>query len=146
MPRHSAAILATGAGTTARPMASLYAAAASGAALRYCAVWNTTATEVDLGLRRLTAATNQGAGETELGWNETMTAPQCTTHNLHSGDATLATGFLRRTMLGAAKGSGVIWVFGDSGIVVPEGTANGLGVVLAAGTGQICIIEFEWDE
>jgi hypothetical protein len=146
MPRHSAAILTTGAGTTARPMASIYSAAAAGFALRYCAVWNTTATEVDVGLRSLTAATNQGAAETEMAWDANRVAPQCTTHNLHSGDGTLATGFYKRTMLGAAKGSGVIWVFGDSGIVVPEGVANGLGVILASGTGQICIIEFEWDE
>lgn len=146
MPRHSAAILPTGAGTTARPMATIYAAAAAGAAIRYIAVWNTTATEVDLGVRRLTASTGQGAAETEMAWDENKVAPQCTTHNLHSADGTLATGFVRRAMIGASKGSGVIWVFGESGLVIPEGTGNGVGVVLAAGTGQICIIELEWDE
>ena len=146
MPRHSAAILTTGAGTTARPMASIYAAAAAGCAIRYIAVWNTTGTAVDVGVRRLTASTNQGGAETEMAWDENRVVPQCTTHNLHSGDATLATGFVKRAMIGAAIGSGVIWVFGDSGLVIPEGTANGVGVIMGSGTGQICIIEFEWDE
>jgi hypothetical protein len=40
----------------------------------------------------------------------------------------------------------VIWTFGDSGIRIVLGTANGLGVSCPTGTGQLCDLYFVWDE
>jgi hypothetical protein len=48
--------------------------------------------------------------------------------------------------LGAAIGAGVIWTFGDQGIRIPTGTANGVGVVVENGTGQACQVYMVWDE
>jgi hypothetical protein len=48
--------------------------------------------------------------------------------------------------LGAAIGAGVIWTFGDAGIRIPVGAANGVGVVVENGTGQACQIYAVWDE
>ena len=61
------------------------------------------------------------------------------------GSATVGQ-ILRQGTLGAAAGAGVIWTFGNGGIVVPSGTANGIGIIVPTGTGQICDIEFTWDE
>lgn len=147
MPRHSFGALATGAGSTTLPMMSLYAAAASGACIREVSIFNTTAVAVDISVRRLTTAGTQGAAIDELAWNENRTAPQCTAFQAHSGAAPTATaGFVRRIQLGAAVGGGVIWTFGEDGLVIPEGTANGIGIIPAAGTGQLCIVELVWDE
>jgi len=54
-------------------------------------------------------------------------------------------------VLGAAVGSGVIWTFGDDGLAITaadavESTANGIGPVVATGTGQICQCYMVWDE
>ena len=56
-----------------------------------------------------------------------------------------------RAVLGAAVGSGVIWTFGDDGILIGEPDAveavtNGIGVILETGTGQICQVYMSWDE
>ena len=63
----------------------------------------------------------------------------------HTGDGTVGD-TLRQASLAAAIGSGVIWTFGDSGIVVPPGTANGIGIICPTGTGQILDYYFDWDE
>ena len=146
MPLYSVGILATGIGTTARPMVSIFSAAAVGPVIREVAVYNTTTTAVDVALRRITVAGTPGTAETEMEWDLNRAAAACTVTNVHTADATLATGFIRRALLGAAAGAGVVWTFGGSGLIVPEGTANGAGVVLAAGTGQICTVEIVWEE
>lgn len=146
MPRYSAGILATGIGSTTLPMVSIYSSAAVGPTIREVAVYNTTTTTVDVALRRLTTTGTQGTAETELEWDQNKAAAAATVFNVHTVAPTFATGFVRRAPLGAAVGSGVIWTFGDSGLIVPEGTGNGVGVVLAAGTGQICTVEIVWDE
>jgi hypothetical protein len=51
--------------------------------------------------------------------------------------------------LGAAIGSGVIWTFGGGvtgGLVIPNTTGDGIGLIVATGTGQICDVSFTWDE
>ena len=53
---------------------------------------------------------------------------------------------IRQASLGAAIGSGVIWTFGDAGLVIVLGTANGIGIHCPTGTGQICDYYIDWDE
>jgi hypothetical protein len=55
-------------------------------------------------------------------------------------------GPIRTAQLGAAIGSGVIWTFGEAGLIIPEGTANGISIVVPQGTGQHFDFYFEWDE
>jgi len=137
--------LRTGAGSTTLPIASLYAAATSHAKLVEVGVFNTTATAVALKLSRLdTAGTKPAAiadNEDEQGGGPALS----TVHNSHTVGPTIDEE-IRRVTLGAAIGSGIIWTFGRNGLVVPLGVANGIGLVVSTGTGQICDAYFVWDE
>ena len=150
MARFSAGVRAT-AGTALRPMMSVYSAAASVGTLREVGVFNTTATAVEIFLTRLTATGTQGAGLTEARYNPKKPPALCTAFTTHTADATLGDDLGYRAVLGAAIGSGVIWTFGDDGILIGEPDAlevvgNGIGVILETGTGQICQVYMVWDE
>jgi hypothetical protein len=136
---------ATVVGTSARPIASLYATSTKSFRLREVGVCNTTATEVAVALVRLTNTTGQGAGLTEAEWDDDGVTPVITGFAGHTADGGIGDK-LREWVLGAAKGSGVIWTFGDSGIEVAAGTSNGVGIIVPTGTGQICKYYFDWDE
>jgi hypothetical protein len=123
----------------------VFAAASVGGKLREVGVFNTTSTAVAVALVRFTNATGVGAGLTEGEYDEDAVAPSCTGFAGHTADG--GTGqVLYQASLGAAVGSGVIWTFGDSGIVIQTGTANGLGVTCPTGTGQILDYYYVWDE
>ncbi len=150
MGRFSAGARTT-AGTVLRPMMSLYSGAASTGRLREVGVFNTTATALEIFLTRLTTGTNQGAGLTESRHDIKGPPALCTAFTTHDGDETLGEDLGHRAVLGAAIGSGIIWTFGDSGLVIglPDAVeliTNGIGVILATGTGQICQTYFVWDE
>lgn len=145
MPRYTYGMRGTVVGTSARAMMSIFAPAGSSFRLREVGVFNTTTTALAIALARFTAATNVGAGQTEGEYDEDAPAPAATVFAGHVGDGTVGQ-ILRQASLGAAVGSGVIWTFGDSGIVVQPGTANGLGITVPTGTGQICDLYFDWDE
>lgn len=144
MSRYSVAGRATVVGTAARAIASVFATASKGFNLREVGVFNTTSTAVAVALARFTAATNVGAGLTEAEYDQAKPVT-ATGFAGHSGDGTTGQ-ILRQASLGASVGSGVIWTFGDSGILVPVGTANGIGVIIPTGTGQILDYYYEWDE
>ena len=145
MARYSAGVLST-AGSTALPLMSLYSAASVGAQLREVGVFNTSSTAVAVKLARLTAQGTPGSGLTEGKHDPDSVAASATAFATHSADATVGNDLGYRATLGAAAGAGVIWTFGESGILVPTGTANGIGVVVENGTGQACQIYFVWDE
>ena len=146
MPRYSAGALTT-AGSTTLPIISLYAIAAVGGRIREIGVFNTTAVAVALKLVRLAATGTQGTGLVEAKYDPSGAAASCTAFNTHSSTGpTLGDDLGYRTVLGAAIGSGIIWTFGDSGIIVPVGTANGVGVIVENGTGQACQAYIVWDE
>lgn len=133
-------------GTSARAIASLYSIAAKGFRLREVHVFNTTSTAVAVALARLTATGTQGAGLTEAAWDSTIEGtPQITGFAGHTADATVGA-IIAQASLGAAVGAGIIWTFGDSGIVVPVGTTNGIGVICPTGTGQYLDYTYIWDE
>ena len=150
MARFSAGARTT-AGTSLRPMMSLYSAAASVGTLREVGCFNTTATALEIFLTRLTTTGTQGAGLTEARYNPKKPPALCTAFTTHTADATLGDDLGYRGVLGAAVGSGIIWTFGDDGIQIGEPDAveavtNGIGIILATGTGQICQTYFVWDE
>jgi hypothetical protein len=146
MPRYSGGAKSAGAGSTTLPLMSLYAAASVGGALREVGIWNTTDTACDLKLVRLTTAGTQGSGLVEAKYVQDSAAASCTLFNTHTVAPTLGDDLGYRVTLGAAKGSGVIFTFGDDGIRIPTGTANGVGIIVENGTGQIVQAYFCWDE
>ena len=137
MARFSAGVL-TGAGTSVRPMISLYNPAASVGILREVGAFNTTSTAVAIRLVRLTTTGTQGAGLTEARYNPKGPAALCTAFTTHTADATVGDDLGYRAVLGAAVGSAVIWTFGDHGIQI--------GLPRDNGTGQACQAYFVWDE
>ena len=145
MSRYSVGARSAGAGSATLPLLSLYATAAVGGRVREIGVFNTTTAAVAVALCRLTTTGTQGAGLTEAAHDPASPAPAMTAFNTHTAAPTLADlGY--RTVLGAAIGAGVIWTFGDEGLVIPVGVAQGIGIYIPTGTGQICDIYFVWDE
>lgn len=144
MARHSVANRSTVVGTTLRAVASVFATAAFGLTLREVGVFNTTTTAVAVALVRFTNATGVGAGLTEIDWDPAKTVIG-TAFAGHTADGAVAAAS-RYASLGAAIGSGVIWTFGDSGLLIPVGTANGIGIICPTGTGQILDFYYDWDE
>jgi hypothetical protein len=142
--RHAIAGRATVVGTSARAIASLFSVAATNGVLREVGVFNTTATALAVALARFTNATGVGAGLTEADYDEDMAA-RCTGFAGHTADGAVGQVF-RQATLGAAVGSGVIWTFGDNGIRLKVGTANGIGVIIPTGTGQILDFYMDWDD
>ena len=145
--RVSAAFRTGGAGSTTLPMASLMATAAVRPRIVEIGVFNTTSTAVAICLKRITAAGGTHAAITEVQMNDDSQTPVAVVVDVDTGTApTLAAGAIRQAPLGAAVGSGVIWTFGDTGLIIPAGTANGLAIVCATGTSQVVDVHFEWIE
>lgn len=146
MSRHSVAGLGSVVGTNVRAIASIFGVSGRGGALREVGVFNTTATAFKTGLIRFSAATNVGSGLTEAQWWPLGGPTQCTAFAGHTGDGTTTGGLIRQGSVGAAIGAGVIWTFGDTGLILPGGTADGIGIIVPSGTGQIADFYFDWDE
>jgi hypothetical protein len=145
MARFSAGVK-TGAGSTTLPIISLYSGgAASAPRVREVGVFNTTNTAFDIKLVRLTATGTQGAGLTEAK-HDNVTAALATAFTTHTVAPTLGDDLGYRASIGAAIGAGVIWSFGDIGLLIPAGTGNGIGVIVENGTGQIAQAYLCWDE
>lgn len=142
----SAATVATGAGSTTLPMVSLYGSATGGGIIRKITVENPTTSAVDIAVRRLTTAGTQGASVDEQNWQDGP-APQCQMVQAHSVGPTISAGWIDRYQFPASMaGAVVIWTYEGSGLVIPKGTANGIGIIPAAGTGQLCVVTFQWEE
>lgn len=145
MARYSAGCLTT-AGSTSLPIISLYSGASVGPKIREIGVFNTTSTHVAIKLVRVTTTGTQGAGLTEAKYDPDSATASCAAFNTHSANPTLGDDLGYRSDLGAAVGAGIIFTFGDSGIRVPTGTGNGVGVIVENGTGQPCQAYIVWDE
>ncbi len=146
MARNSTGARATGAGSVTLPMGSLYGVVASGCNVRQIGIFNTAAAACVYELVRLTATGTQGAALVEAEWDEDKGAPLWHGFNTHTVLPTLGKKLGIIFTIGAAIGAGHIETFGDSGIVIPKGVANGLGIILLTGTGQICDFYFHFDE
>lgn len=146
MARFSIGGVATVVGTNVRAIASVFAPATGKGIIREIAVFNTTSTAVIVGVIRFSAATNVGAGLTEAEYDTGGNVPLCTGFAGHTGDGTTSGGAIDAAQLGAAVGSGVYFTYGGEGLIIPEGTANGVGIYIPSGTGQICTFKITWDE
>lgn len=145
MSRFSVAGRSTVAGTTLRAVASLFATTAVRPRIVEIGVFNTTATALAVSVVRFTNATGVGTGLTEVAMDDTSHVAIATGFAGHTGDGGVG-GTVRQASLGAAIGSGIIWTFGDVGLVVPNSTADGVGVICPTGTGQILDYYIEWIE
>lgn len=145
MARNSIAGRSTVVGTTVRAGASLFAIASRTMKVREVGIFNTTAVAFAAALARFTNATGVGAGLTEAPWDTEGPAPNGTGFAGHTADGAVG-GVFRQASLPAAIGGGVIWTFGETGLVIPAGTANGIGIICPTGTGQIFDYYFDWDE
>lgn len=128
-----------------RPAISLYNVASVQFKLRELGAFNTSNTASDLQFVKATTTGTQGTALVEVKYDDTSVTPSATGFNAHSADAALVDGGYRAS-LGAAIGAGVIWTFGDTGIKVPAGTTNGVGVNPENGTGQALQAYLVWDE
>jgi hypothetical protein len=146
MARYSVAERSTNAGSTTLPLFSLYASASVALKVREIGIVNSTATAAAYCLRRFSATGTQGTALTECEYDEAAPAPTGTAFNSHSVTPTITAGYLRTCTLGAATGAAMIWTFGDTGLVIPAGTGNGIGVLVYTGTGQIVDFWIDWDE
>jgi len=136
----------TSAGSTTLPIISLYSIAAVNFSIVEIGVFNTTAVAVALKLCKLTTAGTQGAGLTETAHEAAAPGASCTAFNTHSSTGPTVVDMGYNVTLGPFVGAGIIWTFGDKGLIAPIGTANGVGVIVATGTGQVCDAYIVWDE
>jgi len=141
--RFAVAGRSTVAGTNVRALASIFATTAVTPIIYEIGVFNTTATAVAVGVARFTNATGVGAGLTEIALGDPVHVAVATGFAGHTADGAIS-GLVRAAVLGAAIGSGVIWTFAN-GLTIPSGTANGVGITIPTGTGQICDYYIEWD-
>lgn len=146
MARYSAGVLTT-AGSTTLPIISLYGTAAVIPRIREIGVFNTTATEVALKLVRLTTTGTQGSNLVEASHApQDPDTPVATAWGTHTVAPTLGNDLGYRVVLGAAKGSGIIWTFGEGGLCITVAANAGIGVIVENGTGQACQAYIAWDE
>lgn len=133
-------------GTSALPNVSLYATASVRPRIVEVHLWNTSGTAVEVSLNRLSTTGTQGAGLTEVAEDSPDHTPLATGFAGHTAGPTVG-GELRRAVLGAAAGSGVIWTWPDNAsLEIPAGTANGVGVIVPTGTGQTLTYCIVWIE
>jgi hypothetical protein len=146
MARYSVGTRSTGAGSTTLAVGSLFASAAVEAEVIEVGCFNTTAVACAVALRRWTAVGTAGTGLSELPWNPDKPAATATAFDTHTITGTITAGVYAQAALGAAIGAGVIWTFGERGLVIPKGTGNGITIMVATGTGQILDWYMIWDE
>lgn len=124
---------------------SVYATAAVRPRIREIGVFNTTTTAVAVGVAVASATGTQGAALTELCESDPTHVPIATGFNTHTVDATI-TETARQASLGAAIGAGTIFTFGEDGLVIDDGTGNGVVITCPTGTGQHLDFYIVWDE
>lgn len=147
MARYSAGTRSAGAGSTTLPVGSLYASAAVAPKIREIGAFNTTAVEVAIKLVRLTTAGTQGSGLVEAKHDPDTPAAAATAVDTHTSTGpTLGDDLGYRADLAAADGAGVIWTWDDEPLRIAIGTGNGIGIIVATGTGQILDWYVVWDE
>jgi len=131
--------------TNALPGVSLYATAAVRPVVREVGVFNTATTAFLAALVRLTTLGTAGTGLTETKETDTTQGAVATGFAGHSVGPTISDE-IRRYPCGAAVGSGIVWTFGDRGLVIPNTTGDGVGITCPTGTGQTFDYYIVWDE
>lgn len=126
---------------------SVYGIASKGGRLREVGIFNASVTSLVVGLARASATGTQGAALTEVVHDNELNglSPSLTGFNTHTADATVGAA-IRQAGLPASFGAGIVWTFGEEGLVIPQGTANGIVIICPTGTGQLVDFYFDWEE
>jgi len=147
MARFHAAWRTTGAGSATLPMASMYSLATGDLWVVEIHVFNTTTTAFECSVKRLSTAGTQGTAQTMVyGEGATNATAKGDPRDTHTVAPTLVVGELARAPIGASIGSGIIWTFGARELLIPSGTANGIGLMPITGTGQISDVTWVIDQ
>lgn len=146
MPRYSYGFTPTGPGTSLLPQSSLYATANTRLVLREVHVIQTAATAVQLAIQRLTTAGTAASETGEARWDPDTRAPEGDVKDTHTVGPTITAGEVESILLPGIIGSAWLWAFDGSGFIVPIGAANGAGVVVVTGTGQVVETTYVWEE
>jgi hypothetical protein len=145
MPRCAAAGRTTAVPTTARGP-SLYATTGVRPVVREIGVFNTTATATAVAICRASATGTQGAGLTEVCETDDSHTVIATAFTTHTADATLGSP-VRQAPLAAQIGAGVVFTWGDNGLIIDNATTAGVVIAAVSGvTGQQIDFYIVWDE
>lgn len=132
---------------TATAGPGVFAGASGGAfRLREVGVFNTTTTAVAVGLAVCTATGTQVDGLTEYVEDDPSAPAAAETAFKSQSTASTVAAQIRQASLGAAIGSGVIWTFGEAGLLIAEGTANGVIINCPTGTAQHLDFYLVWEK
>jgi hypothetical protein len=145
VPTFSAGIR-TGAGSTTLPIISLYGIAGINGHIQEIGVSNTTAVAVALKIVRLSTAGTSTAITSFLKYDAAGPSAQCTPRGTHSSTGPTITESGHFVTLPGVVGATVIWTFKYPGLMTDVGTANGVGVIPATGTGQVLDAYIVWEE
>ncbi len=146
MGRYASGARSTGAGSTTLPVGSLYAAAATAPRIVEIGAFNTTSTAVAIKLVRLSSTGTQGAALAESKLSLLSGSASCTAVDTHTLAPTVADDLGYRATLAASPGAGIVWTFDGEGLQTAVGTGNGIGILVATGTGQVLDWYVVWDE
>jgi hypothetical protein len=110
-------------------------------------ITNVAAVAFEISLARLTAAGTQGAAAGAWTYEEGATSltAKVAAVQAHSAGTPLGAE-VRRASIGASIGSGVIFTFGGRGLLLPSGTANGLGLIAVVGAAQLADVYWSVDQ
>lgn len=147
MARTANAYRTTGVGSATLPTTSIYSLGTGDLWLVEVGVTNTTTTLFECSLARLTAAGTQGAAAGAITYEEgsaNLTAKWAAVQ-AHTAGTPLGAE-VRRTSIGASVGSGIIWTFGGRGLLIPSGTANGIGLIAVNGAAQLSDVYWSVDQ
>lgn len=143
--RYSAAGTQTTAKTSARGP-TIVAGSGTPCRIFEVGVESTTAVSSQVALRFLTTAGTAGTALDEVMWFVGASTATASVTQAPTTDHTLVAGNVRIAHLPAAIGGGIIWTFGPMGLVLPEGTGNGLCLTLPGGSDAIINFYWDWEE
>jgi hypothetical protein len=129
----------TGVGSATLPTTSIYSLGTGDVWLVEVGITNTSATTAfQISLARLTSAGTQGAAAGAWTYEEGATNLTAKVAAVQAHTVLPGLGAeVRRASIGATVGSGIIFTFGGRGLLLPSGTANGLGLITINGAAQL---------
>lgn len=147
MARIANAYRTTGVGSATLPTTSIYSLGTGDVWLVEVGITNTAAVLFQISLARLTSAGTQGAAAGAWTYEEGATSLTAKVSAVQAHTVLPGLGAeVRRATIGATQGSGVIFTFGGRGLLLPSGTANGLGLIAINGAAQLADVYWSVDQ
>jgi hypothetical protein len=138
----------TGVGTTTLPAMALIGSASGRIELIEISIVNTTAVVCIWKLMRISTAGTPGTSLTTATHDPTDTTTGVVKQAYTSTAPTAGADLGYRFRIPAAIGAGVVRQFNplQAGLVIPATTAAGIGLFIESGTGQLCDVDWTWNE